>query len=485
MSSNDLSIVRYVGINECNHCGYCESTKRAKAKIGESSTESHEDESTNRYNSNTFGLWAYRLTVRAYQNLVDRGWRRSGKYLYKPIMNKTCCPQYTIRLDVNKFRLSRTQKRVLSAMKNYLKNDIKPKEKAVVNMESYGSLNKKEGQTNGEKNAKNEEKHKKKEISTTERLPKKKFLRRLKAEERLKARGIDLEKYKKERAEKEAARVRTLQSYFDYLKDEKIGKEWKHRLEIKLVGQPSPELDADFDEEFELFKRYQVEIHKDDPDELSTSSFTRFLASSPLIAEEEKSSEFTSLGSYHQQYRLDGRIIAVGVIDILPNCFSSKYLFYDPNYSFLSLGVYSALWEINFTKFLAKQRPNLHYYYMGFYLYDCPKMRYKGCFRPSDLLCDYCFDWVPLSECDKLLKEKGGRFTTFHPTLETSKKPEPNEQQLSQVVCLTENKRLYYNALKAILEQYGDAEDVEDLNEKVVNFVNYAGPASSQIVLML
>jgi len=52
-------------------------------------------------------------------------------------------------------------------------------------------------------------------------------------------------------------------------------------------------------------------------------------------------------------------------------------------------------------------------------------------------------------------------------------------------VCLTENKRLYYNALKAILEQYGDAEDVEDLNEKVVNFVNYAGPASSQIVLML
>jgi len=69
--------------------------------------------------------------------------------------------------------------------------------------------------------------------------------------------------------------------------------------------------------------------------------------------------------------------------------------------------------------------------------------------------------------------------------VETSKKPEPNESQLSQVVCLTENKRLYYNALKAILEQYGDAEDVEDLNEKVVNFVNYAGPASSQIVLML
>ena len=22
---------------------------------------------------------------------------RSGKYVYKPVMNKTCCPQYTIR----------------------------------------------------------------------------------------------------------------------------------------------------------------------------------------------------------------------------------------------------------------------------------------------------------------------------------------------------------------------------------------------------
>ena len=38
-----------------------------------------------------------------------------------------------------------------------------------------------------------------------------------------------------------------------------------------------------------------------------------------------------------------GKLIAVGVIDILPRCVSSVYLFYDPDYSFLSLGVYSAL----------------------------------------------------------------------------------------------------------------------------------------------
>lgn len=42
-------------------------------------------------------MWAERLTCEDYQNLIDRGWRRSGKYVYKPKMDETCCPQYTIR----------------------------------------------------------------------------------------------------------------------------------------------------------------------------------------------------------------------------------------------------------------------------------------------------------------------------------------------------------------------------------------------------
>jgi arginine-tRNA-protein transferase len=42
-------------------------------------------------------------------------------------------------------------------------------------------------------------------------------------------------------------------------------------------------------------------------------------------------------GSFHQQYILDGKIIAVGVVDVLPHCLSSVYLFYDPGISFYSL----------------------------------------------------------------------------------------------------------------------------------------------------
>lgn len=48
-------------------------------------------------------------------------------------------------------------------------------------------------------------------------------------------------------------------------------------------------------------------------------------------------------GTFHNQYWLDDKLIAVGVVDILPSCISSVYLYYDPDYGFLSLGVYSAL----------------------------------------------------------------------------------------------------------------------------------------------
>lgn len=48
-------------------------------------------------------------------------------------------------------------------------------------------------------------------------------------------------------------------------------------------------------------------------------------------------------GSFHQQYWLDGRLIAVGVLDVLPHCVSSVYFFYDPEYHFLVLGTYGSL----------------------------------------------------------------------------------------------------------------------------------------------
>ncbi|THH12257.1 hypothetical protein EW145_g155 [Phellinidium pouzarii] len=48
-----------------------------------------------------------------YQKMIDRGWRRSGDYCYKPDMRRTCCPQYTIRLDALEFAPSKKQRKVV------------------------------------------------------------------------------------------------------------------------------------------------------------------------------------------------------------------------------------------------------------------------------------------------------------------------------------------------------------------------------------
>ena len=42
------------------------------------------------------------IAMHLLQELLDRGWRRSGRYIYKPDLH-TCCPQYTIRLDTRLF----------------------------------------------------------------------------------------------------------------------------------------------------------------------------------------------------------------------------------------------------------------------------------------------------------------------------------------------------------------------------------------------
>lgn len=148
----------------------------------------------------------------------------------------------------------------------------------------------------------------------------------------------------------------------------KLSNNPKNKLEIRLVRSfpPSNEFIKSLNEEHEVYTKYQTKIHKDKPSECSLSQFKRFLCDSPLeptsykgplnrldakiLSNEYKdgndiAGDFSCIGygSFHQQYVLNGKIIGVGVIDILNNCISSVYFFYDPDYQFLNLGTYSAL----------------------------------------------------------------------------------------------------------------------------------------------
>ncbi|CAL8470792.1 g10334 [Coccomyxa elongata] len=169
-------------------------------------------------------------------------------------------------------------------------------------------------------------------------------------------------------------------------------------FETRLV--PMPASKADLAAEYLLYRRYQVLHHKDSPDEVKESTFRRFLVDTPLVrrqapARPDGQPPAWSFGSYHQQYWIDGELVAVAVLDVLPGCLSSVYFFWEPTLSFLTLGKVSALQEIAFVQAAASTCPSLHYYYMGYFIPSCSKMRYKAEFRPSDLLCMHLGCWVP------------------------------------------------------------------------------------------
>ncbi|GAB0494807.1 hypothetical protein MMPV_006103 [Pyropia vietnamensis] len=182
------------------------------------------------------------------------------------------------------------------------------------------------------------------------------------------------------------------------------------------------------EDEFELYKAYQAAIHDKSPTTYTPAGYSNFLVETPLPPPSESWSGSSSTGNdssdssedpptpappcgygtFHARYELNGALIAVAVLDILPRCVSSVYLFYAPAYGHLSLGSLSALHEIAHTASLTSTCPDLRYYYMGYYIHRCPKMVYKGTYAPSELLCEATQMWVPLPEAVGRL-HPGGR----------------------------------------------------------------------------
>jgi len=118
---------------------------------------------------------------------------------------------------------------------------------------------------------------------------------------------------------------------------------------------------------YDLYRRYQETRHPNDHD-TGPEEFTRFLCNSPVTTA-------VSL------YRVGGRLIAAGWIDILPNSLSSVYFVFDPDESNRSLGSYSILHEIELCR-----RMERAYYHLGFWVSGCQKMEYKSAFKPHEIL---------------------------------------------------------------------------------------------------
>lgn len=170
-----------------------------------------------------------------------------------------------------------------------------------------------------------------------------------------------------------------------------------HRFEVTL------EPDNFTKEKYDLFHNYQQHVHHEKPSEISQTGFKRFLCDSPLQrTTAQVNGKTQKLGSYHQCYRLDGRLIAMGVLDLLPHCVSGVYFVYHSDFERWSFGKLSALREAT----LALEG-EYQYYYMGFYIHSCAKMRYKGEYRPQYVLDPESLEWDPLEgELRSLLDKK-------------------------------------------------------------------------------
>ncbi|GBM99589.1 Arginyl-tRNA--protein transferase 1 [Araneus ventricosus] len=371
------SIVEYFsGGHKGYRCGYCNSTD---------SCYSH-------------GMWAHVLTPLDYQNLIDRGWRRSGKYCYKPTMNVTCCPLYTIRCEAKKFVLTKSQKKVLKKVHRFLAYGDKSKgsegtlaDKSDqdmdvsfecpqdIDMQSLKRIKKiktinhsdiKTDQTEANTDSPcvsdsqsdkcdssdqtTKSSHTVQPSSDTSSSPlkssnlnsrppcrKAKEIRKERKLQKLLQRGM---------SEEEASacikpKTNESKSLEDFL-HAPLPPKPAHKLELRLIPcyPKSKEFLSTFDETYNLYVKYQMAVHNDAEDECNKEGYDMFLVESPFEKPEASSSSpEPSYGSYHQQYWLDGKLIAVAVLDILPYCLSSVYFYYDPDYSFLSLGTYAAL----------------------------------------------------------------------------------------------------------------------------------------------
>jgi arginyl-tRNA--protein-N-Asp/Glu arginylyltransferase len=89
----------------------------------------------------------------------------------------------------------------------------------------------------------------------------------------------------------------------------------------------------------------------------------------------------TSWGeSLFYEFRDNGRLLAVSTVDELSYGLSAVYTFYDPTLVKRSLGTLAIVWLIR-----EAQQLDLDYLYLGYWIEESSKMRYKADFRPHEI----------------------------------------------------------------------------------------------------
>lgn len=122
------------------------------------------------------------------------------------------------------------------------------------------------------------------------------------------------------------------------------------------------------EEDFSLTRRYLLARHPEEANGLGEAEYRASYIESPVA------------GAIARYRTADGRLVAAGYLDLLPDGLSSVYFAFDPAESPRSLGVFSVFAESRIARELGKR-----WYYLGFWMADCRKMAYKAGFRPHEI----------------------------------------------------------------------------------------------------
>ena len=346
------------------------------------------------------------------EDMMEHSWWRTGNVLYRPRQQSVCCPSYTMRANVNEFKFTKAHRKIMRKVAQFLaKGDPRWPPKPLEPVDEVGDdhltpdNNIAENDSDGRNDniPSNEISHLGNEESSHRGTKR--------SHPVSPGKGPDPAKKpcrKAKEIRKENRRAKGSPSKNQPVKGQQMGKSLremvmeeqelidpKHRLEVELhpVKPPSQKLEDTKQESYQLYERFQDKIH---PGKIRFKDYSQFLWGFCDSCMTNVDDGEQLLGTFHQQYYLDGKLVAVSIIDILPHYFVSIYLYYDPDIRFIQPGIYTILRELDFVHELQKKQPSLCYYDLGYYNIWSPKVSYKGNFKPAQLLCPFTLHWCDL-----------------------------------------------------------------------------------------
>ena len=140
-------------------------------------------------------------------------------------------------------------------------------------------------------------------------------------------------------------------------------------------------------EHYALYASYQKARHADEIESKKDASSNKSQPKKIDKSEQDEMEQYnnflcqSNVESVMVEFRENGQLKMVSVIDLVRDGISAVYTFYETSDTKASFGTYNVMWQIDWAKSL-----NFPYLYLGYWIKDSQKMAYKKNFKPLEKL---------------------------------------------------------------------------------------------------